>query len=152
MELITFLFLLSLGWSIGTIVEKKHYERINELEKEFVNLPVITAKNIELKDKQVEKSCLVQGSVVISLDYFKRVLAGLRNIFGGRIKSYETLIDRARREALLRLKQQAKILGADSVVNLRFETSAIGQTTSGKNQNIGCFEVLAYGTALKFVK
>ena len=46
--------------------------------------------------------------VVISLDHFKRFLAGLRALVGGRIRSYETLLDRARREALMRMKEAAR--------------------------------------------
>jgi uncharacterized protein YbjQ (UPF0145 family) len=47
----------------------------------------------------------VSGSVVVSVDYFKRFLAGLRTLVGGRVTSYETLLDRARREAILRCKE-----------------------------------------------
>ena len=55
---------------------------------------------------------MVTGNVVISVDYFKTVVAGLRNLVGGNVNTYETLLDRARREALLRLQQQALELGA----------------------------------------
>jgi uncharacterized protein YbjQ (UPF0145 family) len=90
---------------------------------------------------------MVMGSVVISIDYFKRLLAILRNIFGGRVTSYETLVDRARREAVLRLKAAARRKGCDIVVNLRLETSTIGQSANNRN-SVGCVEVLAYGTAI----
>ena len=46
---------------------------------------------------------------MVSVDYFKRFLAGLRMIFGGRVSSYESLLDRARREALLRMRLQAAL-------------------------------------------
>ena len=74
---------------------------------------------------------MVCGSAVISIDYFKRILAGLRNIFGGTVKSYETLIDRARREALLRMKEKAD--DATMIINVRIETSTIGKTKRNKN-------------------
>lgn len=86
--------------------------------------------------------------MVISLEYFKRILAGLRNIVGGRIKSYETLLGWGRREAILRMKQRAKEIGTDIILNMWFETSDIGTVTK-KRSSIGCFEVLAYGTAVK---
>ena len=73
----------------------------------------------------------------------------MRNIVGGRIKSYESLLDRGRREAILRMKKAAAELDADVILNLRFETSGIGQVTRKKG-SIGSFEVLAYGTAVKF--
>jgi uncharacterized protein YbjQ (UPF0145 family) len=100
-----------------------------------------------LNKEQVQESFLVQGSAVISIDYFKRLLAVLRNIFGGRIKAYESLVDRARREATLRLKEQALARGADMVVNLRLETAAIGNSANRKNR-VGSVEAIAYGTAI----
>ena len=67
----------------------------------------------------------------------------LKKIFGGELHTYSSLLDRARREALLRLKESCS--DADMLINLRFETSTI---SSGGNSNIGSVEVLAYGTAL----
>ena len=85
-------------------------------------------------------------SVVVSLDYFKRVIAGLRAIVGGRITTYEPLLDRARREAVLRVTEKAKAQGFDAVINLRLETSRMANSETG--QGIGGIEILAFGTAL----
>ena len=93
----------------------------------------------------VYDQALVIGSVVVSVDYFKRFVAALRNIFGGRVTPYETLLDRARREAMLRMKAQAQALGAEMVFNIKYETASISK---GATQTIGSVEVLAYGTAL----
>lgn len=146
-NLMTTIFLMAFTYLIGSlIIEKRHYASILTREKAFLSLPVVTSKEIT-EDQTIEQSWLVKGNVVVSLDYFKRFLAGLRNIFGGRVKSYETLIDRARREAILRMKQEAR--NADMIINMRFETSTIGQSAN-KKQSLGSIEVLAYGTALKF--
>jgi uncharacterized protein YbjQ (UPF0145 family) len=88
---------------------------------------------------------MVTGSVVISVDYFKRFVAGLRKLVGGRVTTYETLLDRARREAILRMKERAKDLGAYIVFNVKIETASISK---GRKQTVGSVEVLAYGTAL----
>ena len=64
--------------------------------------------------------------------------------FGGKVKSYESLIDRARREALLRMKEEAP--DASMIINVRIETSTIGKTS--RNKTVGCLEAVAYGTAL----
>jgi len=79
----------------------------------------------------------------ISVDYFKRILTSLRNFFGGNMRSYETLVDRARREAILRLKESCP--DAQQIINLRLETSSIYK---GQGNQIGSVEVLAYGTAI----
>ncbi len=149
-DLLYFVVFVAVTYSVGTIVERSHYRKIEAEEKDYLNLPAVSSKEIENKD-QIIAAEMVSGSVVISLDYFKRILAGLRKILGGRIKSYETLLDRGRREAILRMKKQARQIGADLILNMRFETSAIGQVTQRKN-SIGCFEVLAYGTAVKLRK
>jgi uncharacterized protein YbjQ (UPF0145 family) len=101
-------------------------------------------KSLDIPEESIRSARLVYGSAVISVDYFKRILASLRNIFGGKVKSYESLVDRARREAMLRMKAMAG--DATVIVNVRIETSAIGKQS--KRKNIGCLEAVAYGTAL----
>lgn len=135
---------------IGTQIEKNHYKSVKEKEKEFANLPAISSTKVaDLTN--VTDSRLVSGCIVISNDAFKKMVARIYNIFGGRISVYETLFDRARREAIIRMKEQARMHGADMVVNTRFETSRLGAVNSG-NKGLGIFEVLAYGTAVRIAK
>jgi uncharacterized protein YbjQ (UPF0145 family) len=142
-DILVFLTLLALGYGFGQYAEKKHYRSIIEREQRFNALPAI-ASRIPPTDIFYDQQ-LVAGNVVVSVDYFKRFLAGLRNLFGGRVTAYETLLDRARREALLRMKEQALTLGAKLVFNVKYETASISK---GRRNNIGSVEVLAYGTAL----
>ena len=144
-QLIIFAVLISLGYFFGRRAEKNHYTSILEREKQFLRLPTSSSKYVVGDKREIERSELVTGSMVVSVDYFKRVLAGLRNFFGGSVQSYETLIDRARREAVLRMKESCP--GAGQIINLRLETSSI---TKGKGKQIGSVEVLAYGTAVYF--
>ncbi len=143
-DLIVFLLLLGLGYFIGQALEKSHYRSIRQREKELLDLPSIASKNLPVEFEPCATQ-LVAGNVVISVDFFKKFVAGLRSIVGGRISSYETLIDRARREALLRMKAEARSLGANYVFNIKMETSSISK---GKHNAIGSVEVLAYGTAI----
>ena len=143
-DLIVFLVLLALGYGFGRYAEAKHYTSIIKREKQLNSIPAIASKIPPAENRDIN-SQLVTGSVVISIDYFKRFIAGLRNIFGGRITSYETLLDRARREAILRMKAEAKKLNAQLVFNIKLETSSIHK---GRGNSIGSVEVLAYGTAL----
>ena len=108
----------------------------------MVKLPAITLKK-PLNVQNISTCRLVNGSVVISIDYFKRFLASLINIFGGNIGAYETLLDRARREAILRMKEDAN--DASEIINIRIETSSISKNST---KNVGTVEVLAYGTAI----
>ncbi len=139
-----FIFMVIMGL-VGRTLEKKHFASIRAREAATASLPVITSKSAD-STLRVVKAEIVMGSVVVSLDHFKRFLAKLRMIFGGRVASYETLVDRGRREATLRLKESCA--GADIVLNFRMETSTIANT-KGK-QGAGGVEVLAYGTAITY--
>ena len=149
-DLFIFLFLLCLGYVAGTVAERRHYASIARREEQLLKLPVITAE-WRIAGHEVARVELVSGSAVISIDYFKRLLAILRNIFGGRVSSYESLVDRARREAILRMKENAAGMQANIVVNLRLETAAIGNSANSKGQ-VGSIEAIAYGTAIVFDK
>jgi len=143
-DLVIFLTLLALGYGFGRYTELQHYKSIIKREKKLNSLPAIAIKTPPLSNVHSD-SCLVCGNVVISVDYFKRFISVLRNLVGGRITSYETLLDRARREAILRMKQQAYDMGAKYVFNIKLETASIYK---GRRRQIGSVEVLAYGTAI----
>lgn len=143
-DLIIFLVLLGLGYFVGQHLEKKHFKSIIKREKELGHILTFSTRHPPCMTKN-QNAQLAVGNVVISIDYFKRIVAGLRALVGGRVTSYESLLERARREALLRMKENAKELGANIVINVKLETASI---TKGERQQVGCVEVVAYGTAL----
>ena len=144
-EIGLFLILLTGGYVFGRIAERRHYRSIIHREAAFRRIPVFATRHLPDDLEPDVRTTLVMGSVVISVDYFKRFLAGLRMLVGGRMKSYESLIDRARREAVLRLQDEARRKGAKSVFNIKFETASISK---GARDTVGSVEVLAYGTAV----
>ena len=137
-------FLLVLGYGFGRLAEARHYRSIRRREEAFSDLIIVCCKTVP-ESLPAGGSQMVRGSVVVSIDYFKRFVAGLRMVFGGRVHTYESLLDRGRREALLRMQAEARKLGATVIFNTRFETSSISK---GGGRSIGCVEVLAYGTAI----
>ena len=143
-EIIIFLLLMSLGYCFGQWFEKSHYRSIRKREDELRNIPAIATKRLPDEMTPCDTQ-LVAGNVVISVDFFKKFIASLRYLVGGPVTSYESLIDRARREAVLRMKAEAKLVGAEYVFNVKMETSSISK---GKGDSIGSIEVLAYGTAV----
>lgn len=148
MNLIILLALIAIGYIIGTATEKRHYRSIEKRESEMAHLPLLNIGKMA-EERPIEGSRLVTGSVVISIDYFKRIVAQLINVVGGKVISYESLVDRARREAILRMKEKAG--DSDYIMNLRIETATIGNSANAKN-GIGSVEVLVYGTAVKVRK
>lgn len=136
--------LLGTGFFSGRFLERRHYASI--IARETAPGQVLVFPEPRPPEQSTPcASCLVSGSVVVSADYFKRFVAGLRLLVGGRLNTYESLLDRARREALLRMREEAGAMGATQIFNVKLETMAIGgRTKSG----VAALEVLAYGTAL----
>lgn len=137
------LALIVIALITGTAIERRHYRSIHQREEALESVSLLNTKAFPM-DRPVVQARLVTGTVVISYDYFKRFLAGLRMIFGGEVKSYVSLIDRARREAVLRMKEKCR--DADMIINLRLETSSISK--GRRKRSAGTVEVIAYGTAL----
>ncbi|QBG35823.1 YbjQ family protein [Litorilituus sediminis] len=98
------------------------------------NLEIIPGKEI------TEHFGLVQGSTVRSKHVGRDLMAGIKNIFGGELVGYTELLQEAREEAVERMKEQARAIGANAVVNVRFSTSSVTQ---------GAAELFAYGSAVR---
>jgi len=94
-DLAIFVTLVVIGYVVGRILEKRHYRSIRAREQELRDIMVFASRFPPTLEPL--RQDLVAGSVVISTDYFKLVVAGLQSIVGGRLKTYETLLDRARR-------------------------------------------------------
>jgi len=140
---LTPLVLLVLGLVTGKYIEIRHLRNLAAREAALADVGICNLRSVP-ESLRVEETFLVSGSAVIATDYFKVFAAGLRGLFGGEMKTYRTLMNRARREAVVRMLDQAQGWGAQSVWNIRFETSTI----QGKRRP-GGVEVLAYGTAVK---
>ncbi|MCH2476149.1 MAG: YbjQ family protein [Gemmatimonadetes bacterium] len=88
----------------------------------------------------VEFYGVVTGSTVRAKHIGRDIAASLKNFVGGELKGYTELLQEARKEALHRMMEQARSVGANAVVNVRFATSSVAQ---------GAAELFAYGTAVK---
>ena len=142
------LVLLMAAYFVGSMIERAHFRNIRIRESQYHGYPVVSFDTMP-DDWTVSDSTMVAGNIVVSLDYFKRVIAGLRSLVGGRIKTYEPLLERARREALLRMTESARRPGYDAIFNVRLETSRLANSRGDGNGTAGV-EMLAFGTAVKF--
>ena len=102
---------------------------------------VMTAEQMPGKAYQVIG--LVQGSTIQCRNVGRDITQGLRSLVGGELVAYTEMMDKAREIALQRMVAAAEQKGADAVVSMRLSTSAIAQ---------GAAEVVAYGTAVKWVE
>ncbi len=99
----------------------------------------VTTENIQGKEI-TESLGVVRGSSVRARNIGRDFFAGLKNIVGGEISEYTQLLADSREQAIKRMLDDAKKMGADAVVNVRFATSNVMQ---------GAAEILAYGTGVK---
>lgn len=141
-----FVGLLLAGLIVGQLLEHGHFRSLQRREAELAHVKVLTQRQV-IPVGAVDARLLC-ASVVVSIDYFKRIMALIRSVFGGRLGSYESLLQRARREAIVRLQAQAQQAGANLIIATRLQTASISNNASGEG-GIGSVEVLAYGTALR---
>ncbi len=101
----------------------------------LVNTDYITGKELEMLS-------IVKGSTIHSKHIGSDITQSFKTLVGGELKSYNEMMNEARAIATKRMVEEAEALGADAIVNIRYASSAIMQ---------GAAEVIAYGTAVKFI-
>jgi len=142
-------FLIVLGFVVGRWRERRHFRSIVRREREMADMAGTNLKRVP-DGYRATGSILCTGDVVVATDAFKSFGARLKSLVGGRLRTYETLLARGRREAILRMLAQAREHGANMVLNVRLETAAIARSGSNANSPTGV-EVLAYGTGVSLV-
>lgn len=100
------------------------------------NIETVPGKNI------VEHFGLVSGSTIRAKHVGRDIMASLKNLVGGELKGYTQLLQESRQQALDRMVDQARQVGANAIINVRFSTSSVAQ---------GAAELYAYGTAVRVV-
>lgn len=100
---------------------------------------IVTMESIP--GKELEALGLVKGSTIQTVNAFRDIGAGLKTLVGGELKKYNEMMDKARALAQERMEAEARSLGADAVVGVRFSSASIMQSAA---------EIMAYGTAVKF--
>jgi len=101
----------------------------------LITIETIPGQNYEVLN-------VVKGTVVYSKNFGRDFMAGMKTLVGGEIVGYTEMLNEARQIATKRMVDEAEALGADAVVGLRYASSAVMQ---------GAAEVVAYGTAVKFL-
>lgn len=100
---------------------------------------IVTTEHIP--GKEMEMLGLVKGSTIQTVNALRDIGAGLRTLVGGELKKYNEMMDNAREIATQRMIAEAKELGADAIVSVRYASSSIMQSAA---------EIMVYGTAIRF--
>lgn len=93
--------------------------------------------------KKLEALGIVKGTVVQTKNFGKDFMAGMKTLVGGELKGYTEMVTEARQIATKRMVDEAVAMGADAIINVRFGSSSVMQ---------GAAEVIAYGTAVKYIE
>ncbi len=129
--------MLSVGGIFGSAAERRHFLALAAGERGVEHMLLTELRGFPGGVRPGE-AMFVCGEVVIANDYLKAFFATIRGFVGGEVRSFYPLAERARREAVLRMCQQAGALGHDAVCNIRLDFSSIGALS---------FAVVASGTA-----
>lgn len=134
------------GLLIGRTIERRHFRRLDADDAVHRDFLVTQLKSFPSAVGGASPPTLVVAEVVIASDYLKNFFASWRSFFGGEVRSYTRITERAKREAIARLVRQAEAAGYNAVCNVRVETVDMGGNNSSRRKNAmsGC---IASGTA-----
>jgi len=139
--------LLILGFVAGTFAEKSHFKRLDA--REAVNMQTLqTQSKLFLSPTAGGKTpMMIHSETVVASDYFKNFLSGFRKFFGGEMKSYNSLMERARRESLAKLIEQAREMGYNAVCNVRLEPADVSGAIHNSKKKSVMVCIIATATA-----
>lgn len=141
------LFLLALGLFVGGATERRHFRSLTAREEATQSMLVTQLKTFpEIQPGSTAPKAFF-AEVVIGADYLKTFLSVFRSIFGGELRSFRSILERARREALMRIKEQAASEGYNALCNVRIETADIGGRGQNRKNKMVMASILASGTA-----
>ena len=148
-----FLLIQLLGFltlsAVNVISERRHEQDLDRREAAIGHFPIFATNKVPV-GFNAHQSQLVTGNVVLGSGHLKQFLASFRTLVGGEMRGYQRVLDRGRREAQLRmveeaqrLGEEAQRLGATTVINVRFESANVG------NGNQAISEIFCYGTMIQ---
>lgn len=145
-NLLPFLFLIALGLFVGGFIERRHFRMLEERESANGSFLITQLKSYPFAVAGPSAPSILFGEAVISSDYLKTFLGGIRKIFGGEMLSYQSILVRARREALQRLVEDARQQGYNAVCNVRFYSTDISGASKSRKRAV-MVTLLASATA-----
>jgi uncharacterized protein YbjQ (UPF0145 family) len=144
------LLLPFLSWAIGRWYQDRLMSALQLNEKQQGNM-LQSDRHLSTQSLMTamtaKSSTLLHVSICVGPSVGQIFFMWFKSVFGGRLHSYDVVLDYGRREALLRLNQQAKSLGCSSIVNIRIETSTVSFAKNSKNSR-SSVEFLAFATGI----
>ena len=148
--LITFLFPF-LSWAIGRWYQDRLHEALLADEKKegsTLQDEKYLSTSSQMDSMSAQSSTLLHVSICVGPSIGQMFFMWVKGLFGGRLHSYDVVLDYGRREVLLRLKRQANELGCSSIQNIRIETSMVRFAKNNKSKQASV-EFLAFATGIR---
>ena len=141
--------LIILARITGRAIERKHFRSLDTREAALSDMVLTDLRSFPGGSDASSGGEMVIGEVVISSDYLKSFMARLRKILGGELKSFHSLMVRARREAILRMMEKAHGKGFNAVCNIRVEFANVGGVgmRSADKRGVIMVAIIVSGTA-----
>ena len=139
------------SWLFGNLHQNKLLLKLDTEEKALLSASSDPVSNLSKPSqaRQIESSSLVMESISVGPSWWQMMTGGIKNLFGGKIQSYDKMLTYGRRVIIHRLRMQAIQSGFDEVINLRVETAMISKKSKGDDKT-AAFEFTAYGTAIRY--
>ena len=141
----------TLSWAIGKWYQNRLMSALLDNEKQegkMLQSDKHLSTSSSMTSMTAESSTLLHVSICVGPSWGQIFFMWFKSLFGGRLHSYDVVLDYGRREVLLRLNQQAKALGCSSIVNIRIETSTVSFAKNNNNKT-SSVEFLAFATGLR---
>lgn len=139
------LLILVVAFLAGNRIASRHEKQLQIRQEAVAHIRTTDLNRFFEADPAVE-ACLCTAEVTLGIDYFRGFLGRLKNIFGGEVRSYQKTLDRARREAVMKVVEQADQAGYNALANLRLEFVDISGSAN-MSKRPAMVTILAYGTA-----
>ena len=138
------------SWLFGNLHQNKLLLKLDTEEKSLEGRAnPVTNLSKPSQARQIESSSLVMESISVGPSWWQIMIGGIKNLFGGKIHSYDKMLTYGRRVIIHRLRVQAIQSGFDEVINLRVETAMISKKSKGDDKT-AAYEFTAYGTAIRY--
>ena len=150
--IVTTIVLPTFSWAIGNWYQNRLMNALLENEKrggKMLQSDMHLSTSSPMTSMSADSSTLLHVSICVGPSWGQIFFMWFKSLFGGRLHSYDVVLDYGRREVLLRLNQQAKALGCSSMVNIRIETSTVSFARNNNSSKTSSVEFLAFATGLR---
>ena len=150
--IVTTIVFPTLSWAIGNWYQNRLMNALLENEKrggKMLQSDMHLSTSSPMTSMSADSSTLLHVSICVGPSWGQIFFMWFKSLFGGRLHSYDVVLDYGRREVLLRLNQQAKALGCSSMVNIRIETSTVSFARNNNSSKTSSVEFLAFATGLR---